>query len=48
MEVFCEVGSVAIVVESSFVLVAVCGEASSGLSYVGLISVWARKFVDSR
>jgi len=48
MEVFCKVGSVAIAVKSSFVLIVTRGEATSSLSYVGLIAIWARKFVQSR
>ena len=48
MELFREVGSVAITVESSVVCVVMCGEASSCLFYVGLIAIWAHKFVDSK
>jgi len=47
-EVFCKVGCMAIAVESPSVFVVTFGEASSGLSYVDLIAIWAGEFVDSR
>jgi hypothetical protein len=41
MEVLCETGGFAVVVESSSVLVVTYGEASSSLTYEGFVAVWA-------
>jgi len=48
MELFREVGSVAIAVESSFVCIVMCGKASSILFCVGLFAIWAHKLVDMK
>jgi hypothetical protein len=40
MEVLCETGGLAIVVESSSVLVVTHGEASLSLTHEGFVAVW--------
>jgi hypothetical protein len=48
MEVLHEIGSMAVVLESSCVFVVMYGGASSGLSHVGFVAVWTGLFVNSR